>query len=108
MAVEAIAKAIGLRPVGYRAPSWSINATIPWAFETLAELDFEYVSSIFPVKYDLYGVPGGPRQLYKYKMYLDNGRSLYEIPASTYRLFGRNIQIAGGGFLSHAPYWYSN
>lgn len=106
MAVEAIAKAIGLRPVGYRAPSWSINATIPWAFETLAELDFEYDSSIFPIKHDIYGAPGGPRQLFK--MNFDNGRSLYEIPASTYRVFGRNIPIAGGGFLRHAPYWYSN
>lgn len=105
MAVEAIVKAIGLRPIGYRAPSWSINATVPWAFETLAELDFEYDSSIFPVKHDIYGVPGGPRRLFK--MRFDNGRSLYEIPASTYRLFGRNIPIAGGGFFRHAPYWYS-
>jgi len=103
---EAIAKAIGLRPVGYRAPSWSINATIPWTFETLVELDFEYDSSIFPIKHGIYGATGGPRQLYK--MNLDNGRSLYEIPASTYRVFGRNIPIAGGGFLRHAPYWYSN
>jgi len=106
MAVEAIAKAIGLRPVGYRAPSWSINTTIPWAFETLAELDFEYNSSIFPIKHDIYGVSEGLRQLFK--MNLDNGRSLYEIPASTYRVFGRNIPIAGGGFLRYAPYWYSN
>ncbi len=106
MAIEAIGKAIGLRPLGYRAPSWSISAAVPWAFQTLAELGFEYDSSIFPIKHDIYGVPGGPRQLFK--MYLDNGRSLYEIPASTYRVFGRNIPIAGGGFLRHAPYWYSN
>ncbi len=105
MAVEAIFKAIYLRPLGYRAPSWSINDTVPWAFEVLAELDFEYDSSIFPIKHDIYGVPGGPR--HPFKMRLDSGRSLYEIPASTYRLFGRNIPIAGGGHLRHAPYWYS-
>ncbi len=105
MAMDAIIKAIGNRPFGYRAPCWSINADIPWAFEVLAELDFEYDSSIFPIKHDIYGMPNGPRRLFK--MHFDNGRSLYEIPASTYRIMNRNIPIAGGGFFRHAPYWYS-
>jgi len=103
--MEAITDAVRQKPVGYRAPSWSINAANPWAFEILAELGFEYDSSIFPIKHDIYGIPGGPRKLFK--MRLKNGRSLYEIPASTYQILGRNIPIAGGGFLRHAPYWYS-
>lgn len=105
MAVDAIIKAIGNRPFGYRAPSWSINDKIPWAFEVLSELDFVYDSSIFPIKHDLYGMPEGPRHLFR--MHFDNGRSLYEIPASTYRILGHNVPIAGGGFLRHSPYWYS-
>ncbi len=105
LAVEAISRAVGFVPIGYRAPSWSINATIPWAFEILTEFGFEYDSSIFPIKHDLYGIPGGPRQMFR--MRLKNGSTLWEIPASTCRLLGHNIPVAGGGFLRHAPYWYS-
>ncbi len=105
MAVEAIMKASHRRPIGYRAPSWSIDPSTPWAFEILAELGFEYDSSIFPIKHDLYGIPDGPR--HTFKMNLDNGRTLYEIPATTYRLLWSNIPVAGGGFLRHSPYWYS-
>ena len=105
MAIDAIVKAIGNRPAGYRAPSWSINDSIPWAFQILADLGFEYDSSLFPIKHDIYGIPDGPRRLFK--MTFDNGRYLYELPASTVRVLGKNIPLAGGGFFRHSPYWYS-
>lgn len=105
LAIGTIAGAIGHPPSGYRAPSWSVDPSTPWAFEILAELGFEYDSSVFPIKHDLYGIPDGPRTTFK--MNLENGRTLYEIPASTYRLFGQNIPIGGGGFLRHSPYWYT-
>ncbi|MDZ4722431.1 MAG: DUF3473 domain-containing protein [candidate division Zixibacteria bacterium] len=104
-ALEAIQQASGVRPFGYRAPSWSINASIPWAFEILGELGFDYDSSIFPIKHDLYGIPDGPRQLFK--MSLSEGRYLFELPASTVRLFGRNLPVTGGGYLRHSPFWFS-
>ena len=104
-AINAILKATGVLPYGYRAPSWSINASIPWAFETLAEMGFLYDSSVFPIKHDIYGWPDGPRHLFK--MDFGNGRTLYELPATTYRVFGKNIPVAGGGYFRHSPYWYS-
>lgn len=104
-AIEALEKATGERPAGYRAPSWSINARTAWAFETLADLGFVYDSSIFPIKHDIYGMPEGPR--HAFKMTFDSGRELWELPASTFRLLGRNIPMAGGGFFRHSPYWYS-
>ena len=104
-AVDAIMKTTAMRPRGYRAPSWSINTTVPWAFEILSELGFEYDSSIFPIKHDIYGIPKGPRQMFRMKF--ESDRYLYEIPASTIRLFGRNLPIAGGGYLRHCPYWYT-
>ncbi len=103
--LEAIVRATGRRALGYRAPSWSINAKCFWAWEVLGELGFEYDSSIFPIKHDIYGIPGGPRRTFK--LNLDNGKTLYEIPATTFRFFGKNVPIAGGGFLRHSPYWYS-
>ncbi|UCD16892.1 MAG: DUF3473 domain-containing protein [Candidatus Zixiibacteriota bacterium] len=104
-AVTAIAQATGVTPVGYRAPSWSINSSIPWAFEILAELGFMYDSSIFPIKHDIYGEPSGPKRIFK--MNLDNGKSLYEIPASTITLLGKNFPFGGGGYLRHAPFWFT-
>lgn len=104
-AVEAIYNATGIQSVGYRAPSWSIHDKIPWAFEVLAELGFEYDSSIFPIKHDLYGMPYGPREMFK--MEFADGRTLYEFPSSTYRVMGKNVPVSGGGYLRHSPYWYS-
>lgn len=105
MAVNAIHKATGTTPVGYRAPSWSINSRIKWAFETLAELGFEYDSSLFPIAHDLYGEPDAPTGTFR--MQLDNGLSLYEIPASTVKMFGRNFPVGGGGYLRHGPLWFT-
>jgi polysaccharide deacetylase family protein (PEP-CTERM system associated) len=104
-AIEAIGSAVGFRPRGYRAPSWSVTPQVSWAFETLVDLGFDYDSSIFPIKHDLYGIPEGPRDLFK--MTFPGGKQLWEFPASTHRLMGRNIPVGGGGHLRHSPYWYS-
>jgi len=105
-AINAIAEATGVAPVGYRAPSWSINSSIPWAFEVLSELGFIYDSSIFPIRHDIYGEPWGPRTVFK--MDLANGKSLYEIPASTISIMGKNFPVGGGGYLRHSPYWFTS
>ena len=104
-AINALIKSIGNAPYGYRAPSWSINNKNPWAFEVLADLGFLYDSSVFPIKHDIYGWEKGPR--YKFKMNFENGKSIYEVPATTYSLFGKNVPVAGGGYFRHSPYWYS-
>ncbi|MCD6248822.1 MAG: DUF3473 domain-containing protein [candidate division Zixibacteria bacterium] len=102
---RAIFEACGVKPVGYRAPSWSLSEQVSWAFEILAELGFEYDSSIFPIKHDLYGMPAGPRQLFR--MSFEHDRFLYELPASTVHRWGQNIPFGGGGYLRHSPYWYT-
>ena len=106
MAVNAIFKATGITPVGYRAPSWSINSNIRWAFEVLAELGFEYDSSLFPIAHDLYGEPEAPTGTFRMK--LDSGMTLYEVPASTIKMFGKNFPVGGGGYLRHGPLWFTS
>jgi polysaccharide deacetylase family protein (PEP-CTERM system associated) len=104
-AIDVIGDVCGVRPDGYRAPSWSINSSNTWALETLYDLGFKYDSSIFPVKHDFYGDTNAPRELVR--LALGDDKSLLEFPASTVRLFGRNLPVAGGGYLRHSPYWYS-
>jgi hypothetical protein len=43
--IEAVEKAVGERPVGFRAPGYTITGEV---FEVLAELEVEYDSSVFP------------------------------------------------------------
>ena len=104
-AVEAIEKACGITPVGYRAPSWSINSKVKWAYEELADMGFLYDSSMYPIKHDIYGEPGGPKRIIKIE--LDNGQSIYEVPASTVTILGHNFPVGGGGYLRHSPFWFT-
>lgn len=43
---------------GYRAPYFSITASTPWAHEVLAEVGYQYSSSVFPGSNPRYGIPG--------------------------------------------------
>ena len=43
---------------GYRAPCFSMTGETQWAYETLAELGFDYSSSVLPARSPLYGYPG--------------------------------------------------
>ncbi|MGF1685675.1 DUF3473 domain-containing protein [Photobacterium japonica] len=91
----------GQRVYGYRAPSFSIDESNTWAFETLAELGFVYSSSTYPVKHDLYGVPDWPR--FKYR----RPEGVIEVPIPTLTHWGRNIPIGGGGYFRFYPYLLS-
>jgi polysaccharide deacetylase family protein (PEP-CTERM system associated) len=92
----------GRRLKSYRAPSFSITSKTMWALGILAEQGFEYDSSIFPIKHDLYGIPDAPR--FPNARVLDGEHVIKEFPASTLRLFGTNLPVAGGGYLRLLPY----
>lgn len=92
----------GVEIKGYRAPSYSISADNLWAHEVLAECGFQYSSSVYPVKHDLYGIPNAPR--FKYKAGTSN---LLEFPITTVRKFGHNYPCGGGGFFRLYPYMLS-
>ncbi len=96
---KTILEEISGKPVlGYRAPSFSINDSNRWVFDTLRDLGFLYSSSTYPVKHDLYGVPSWPR--FKYR--LENG--LIEIPMTTIKLGEKTLPISGGGYFRLFPY----
>lgn len=89
----------GVAVKGYRAASYSIGAGNLWALDVLAETGYQYSSSIYPVKHDLYGMPEAPR----FKFY-PREAGVLEIPVTTVTLWGRNLPCGGGGFFRLYPY----
>jgi polysaccharide deacetylase family protein (PEP-CTERM system associated) len=90
---------------GYRAASYSITRQSLWALDILAELGFEYDSSIVPVHHDLYGIPDMPRS--PHVLNSPKGHELIEFPPATLALPGMNLPISGGGYFRLYPYWFS-
>ncbi len=92
---------VGFRVSGYRAPSFSITPGTEWAFDVLSELEFEYDSSVNPVKHRFYGNPNAPRF-----PYMTGKKGLLEIPVATRRVAGKNMPVSGGAYLRLLPYSY--
>ena len=101
----AIESAAGVAVRGYRAPTWSVTAKTLWALEILADEGFAYDSSVFPIRHDLYGIPGAPRAPHEHT--LASGRRLPEFPPTTVRVAGMTLPAAGGGYLRLLPLAYS-
>ena len=99
----ALAKAVlediaGTAVQGYRAPSFSIGDSNPWAYECLAKAGYRYSSSVYPIRHDHYGSPDGWRFAH-----VANTQML-EVPIATARLFRTNLPAGGGGYFRLMPY----
>jgi polysaccharide deacetylase family protein (PEP-CTERM system associated) len=92
---------LGQPVVGFRAASYSIVTSTLWALDVLIEEGFQYDSSVFPIRHDIYGIPGFSR--FPVKVRCAAGEIL-EIPPSTVRLLGNNWPVAGGGYFRLFPY----
>jgi polysaccharide deacetylase family protein (PEP-CTERM system associated) len=94
---DAIEGAVGVRPVGYRAPGFSIREDCDWALDVLASEGFEYDSSIFPASRAHGGIPNAQ----PFPTRLPNG--LMEFPISTVSTPMRRLAYLGGGYLRLFP-----
>jgi polysaccharide deacetylase family protein (PEP-CTERM system associated) len=104
-ALQVIADACGIRPRGYRAPSYSITRNSLWALDILAELGFSYDSSIYPIAHDRYGIPGFPRAAHSIPT---SAGAILEIPPAAVQLTPRRAApVGGGGYLRLLPYAYT-
>ena len=88
----------GVEVRGYRAPSFSIGHTNPWALDCVARAGYRYSSSIYPVKHDHYGMPDAPRFPFASR------DGLMEVPVTTVRMGSRNLPAGGGGYFRLLPY----
>jgi polysaccharide deacetylase family protein (PEP-CTERM system associated) len=97
---RALLEDIGGVPVrGYRAATFSITARNQWAYRELAAAGYRYSSSVNPIRHDLYGMPGAPREPFR-----PDGSGLCEIPMTAVRACGRNWPCSGGGYFRLLPY----
>jgi polysaccharide deacetylase family protein (PEP-CTERM system associated) len=93
---------IGKPILGYRAPDFSILLKSLWALEILAELGFQYDSSIFPIKEGRYGIGAWPA--HPVRVRLPSDRSIVELPPATLTWLGRQWPVAGGGYHRLLPW----
>ena len=93
----------GQAVIGYRAPSFSIGENNLWALDSLGDAGYQYSSSIYPIRHDHYGMPNAPRFAFR----PSDSKTLLELPATTIRLFNRNLPAAGGGYFRLLPYQMS-
>ena len=96
--IRVILEQTGQRPLGYRAPAFSITAKTRWAGPILAKYGFRYSSSIFPITGKRYGIASEPRFAHPW-----NNCDLLEVPPSTIQLAGRNWPVLGGGYTRLLP-----
>jgi polysaccharide deacetylase family protein (PEP-CTERM system associated) len=96
-------------PQGFRAPSFSLNNDTRWALDILQKHGFQYDSSIFPVRTNLYGVPKAPLGVYRPSRddvtRHDPEGTIVEFPLTALKL-GLNVPIAGGFYLRLLPRWF--
>lgn len=100
---KTIEDAAGVKVVGYRAPSFSIDRRTPWAYMVLAEQGYAYSSSVAPITHDHYGWRDAPRFTFKPLPWSD----IIEIPVTTAELGGKRMAAGGGGFFRVLPYAFS-
>jgi len=99
--IDLIAQLTGERPIGYRAPAFSINRATPWAYELLADLGFAYDSS----QYDSPRIPDRIRPVppAPFALRLASGRSLWEMPIAAWRAGSRSVPVGGGAYWRALP-----
>lgn len=89
--IDAIGAVTGEAPLGFRAPSWSVDRGTPWLVEELRAAGLRYDASVFPVRTPLFGNDALPLEAH-----LEQG--LLRIPVTVATAAGRRIPIASGVF----------
>jgi polysaccharide deacetylase family protein (PEP-CTERM system associated) len=93
----------GVRPRGYRAPSFTITPRVHGYLELLRAHGFEYDCSLFPVRHPRYGQPNSPRQ--PFRLDGDPDDPFVVVPMPTWRVAGVNLPFSGGGYMRLLPGW---
>lgn len=102
--MKVISDITGMSVKLHRAPFFSITKESLWAFDILSELGIECDSSVFPTVNYRYGIIDAPTV--PYSINTGSGRSIKEIPITTFRFMARNMPFSGGAYFRIFPYWF--
>ena len=89
----------GQRPLGYRAPQWSLSERSGWAFAILREQGYLYDSSLNPLPF-----VGDSRGNRKPRVLAGEGAGLWEIPPMVTRSLLGNLPTGGGWGFRFFPF----
>ncbi len=103
---EAVYKAIGKHPIGFRAPIFSIVRECYWAFDVLAKNGIRYDSSVYPTFNYRYGMVRANR--FRHELTTESDRKLIEIPVATATFLKMNLPVGGGAYFRVWPYAVTN
>ncbi len=87
--IEILKNLTGLKPISYRAPSWSVRTDMFWFFRCLKGEGIRFDSSVFPLKTFLFGDPSSPIRPYEIE-------GIIEIPASAINFSKIRVPFGGG------------
>lgn len=98
----------GYRPLGFRAPMFSLDKRTCWALTVLKDAGYRYDSSVFPAGTGYYGMAGAPCGSYRASL-SDPGKAdevdgFMEIPVTILPLWKLRVPLAGGAYMRAMPY----
>lgn len=117
----------GEKPIGFRAPSFSLEQSTKWALSVLEKLGYKYDSSILPSNVSklagLYGVSSAPANIYSPSKHditkisqraniqlsglgnftVSSSEGIIEFPVSVVELCKLRIPVAGGFYFRFFP-----
>jgi polysaccharide deacetylase family protein (PEP-CTERM system associated) len=99
-AEAALAAAGAPKPRGFRASTFTLTRDTWWAVDVVAERGYGYDSSVHPIRHPDYGIPGFEPGI---SMIETAAGDIAEFPVSTWRAFGRNWPVGGGGYFRMLP-----
>lgn len=108
--VNLIKKITGKKPIGFRAPMFSLDNNTKWALSILERYGFKYDSSIFPFKSKYYGMDCTPEKPYRISFKdlrkKDPSSGIVEYPIKIEKIFGIPFIITGGFYLRLYPVFF--
>lgn len=106
-AVQVVADAAGVSPVGYRSPGGSLLHRHRWMLDLLLDLGMKYDSSVYPRPGGLAEAEGFPSEPYIIHESVD-GKVLWEFPSTIRRSMGVRWAFVEGGYLRLLPLFLVN
>ncbi|MBD3422665.1 MAG: DUF3473 domain-containing protein [Chitinivibrionales bacterium] len=97
--LDILTQITGVRPIGYRAPSFSVDTRKMWIFDILARHGIKYDSSVFPFKFH---PDYGNDQIRLSPYNLSDG--MIEFPMGCFKVFRWTVPCCGGGYFRLFPY----